>query len=574
MIHDDFGVAAVGLKYGAWDGLAHYYNRWTSAYSTIFLRLSFAEHAVALPPLLTTVVIAIGLLGLYWLLRYMFAQFRLEGPRGIFALAASCLVLAAAINAFYTPESFYWYSASMQYTVPLVCLIACLALAGWTINGAGSRRRLTLGTIACGLISFVTAGASEMFLVFQLVFLFWLAALAIAVLDRRVRRAFAVVAGLMLFATAIGLIVQLNSPGIWNRMESDAVNYRPPIRSISQLALLTIQITFESIGRQEVIAGFALLAGLGLFLGMQTTLPAASIAGDYAADGFPRAAALGLAIQIVFLPILWAQQSDNPQFFGRFSLSFMVVICLNLALTLVFLLAFWQRHRFKFLLSDKERGPTAVSGLLLLVFVLLVTMTQVRVIDGRASTYLYVTALGMLLMLAILWRARHSDRLGRSLGLAALGILVAGWVTIAALVCATFIGHGFSSHRMMAGPAFLQVSAGLLWGLHLGLTIKTSAILYANRRRWERLLMSGGLACALVIGAGMFLGQARLIPDFQIYARDWDARHADILLQRDNGQTHIEVAQLEFDLADYIGMGTLRSAEHYYGVESIQIVGP
>ena len=251
----------------------------------------------------------------------------------------------------------------------------------------------------------------------------------------------------------------------------------------------------------------------------------------------------------------------------------MVVICLNLALTLVFLLALWRRHRFRRWLNENERAPIIVSGLPLLVFTLLVTMTQARSIDGRASTYLFATSLGMLLMLAVLWGARHSDGFSRRLGLVALGILFTGWVTIAALIVVTFIGHGFTSHRMMAGPAFLQVSAGLLWGLHLGVAIKTSAIAPVNRRRWERLLMAGGLTCALIIGAGIFLGQARLIPDFQVYAKEWDARHAHILRQRDSGQAHIEVAPLTFDLADYIGMGTLQSAEQFYGVDSIKIVG-
>ena len=249
LIHDDFGVSAVGRAVGAWDGLVHYYNRWTSAYSSIFLRLSLAEHAVALPPLITMTIIAIWLVSLYWLFHQLLSCLNLNEHRGFLALSASALVVGAAINAFYTPESFYWYSANMQYTVPLAVLVGCLALASWTVRHADIRRRLILGTAAGALISFLTAGASEMFLVFQLTFLTLIAALAWAVVDRPRRRALALVAGAILFATAVGLIVQLSSPGIWNRMEADAANYRPPIRSVSQLALVTIQLTFESIGR-------------------------------------------------------------------------------------------------------------------------------------------------------------------------------------------------------------------------------------------------------------------------------------------------------------------------------------
>ncbi len=568
MIHDDFGVAAAGLEYGVWDGLLHYYNRWTSAYSSIFLRLSLAEYAVTLPPLITLIIIIIGLFALYWLLCQIFRHIRLGGPRRFYALAASCLALAAAINAFYTPESFYWYSASVQYTLPLVCLIVCLALAAWTIDKwPQSRQRLLWGASACALISFLTAGASEMFLVFQATFLTLLAALAVTVVDGQRRRALAIVAGAMLIATAVGLLLQLSSPGIWNRMEADAVNYRPPIRSLSQLAAITAQISFESVGRQEVIAGFALLFGMGITLGAQTKTSPERMARGSLAARFTQAALTGLAVQFLFLPILWAHLSDNPQFFGRYSSSYMIVLAINVALLLALLLALRQRRRVTAALKAQEHGLTAVSGFLLLAFLILVTLTQVRSIDARASTYLFATALGMLIMLAILWRPELPDCGTRALERASAGTLVIAWVTIAALICVTFIGHGFTSHRMMAGPAFLQVVAGLFWGLYLGRMINLSAAVQARR------LAAGGLLAALALGGGIFLGQARLVPDLQTYAREWDARHEIILAQRDKGLTHIEVTPLSFDLADYIGMGTLRFAEQFYGVESIEIVG-
>lgn len=572
LIHDDFGVSAMGLKYGAWDGLIRYYNRWTSAYSTIYLRLSLADYAVALPPLFTALIITVGLLGLYALLGQWFACYRLDGLRRVIALGTSCLALAAAINAFYTPESFYWYSASVQYTLPLVCLIVCLALATWSLRVADNRGRLIWGAGACALISFLTAGASEMFLVFQATCLTLFAALAFVISAPHHRRALIIVAGSMLIATTIGLIVQLSSPGIWNRMESDASNYSQPIRSISQLAIVTVQITFESIGRQEVIAGFTLLAAAGLFIGLQTKPSAQSRELGLSANNFAYAVAIGLAIQLVFLPVLLAQQSNTPQFFERYSTGFVFVICLNLALILSLLLVLGQRRRIEAALRDWEHGLTGVSGLLLLAFLLLVTMTQYRSIDARASTYLFVSSLGMLLMLAILWQSGQTDAGIRKLGRAALSALGISWITIAALVFVTFIGHGFTSHRMMAGPAFLQVFAGLLWGLYLGLSIKSLAQAYAFRQRWERLLMAGGIAIAVVIGGGIFLGHARLIPDLQTYAREWDARHADILAQKGSGKSHIEVAPLSFDLAEYIGMGTLSSAEQFYNVESIEIV--
>ena len=562
MIHDDFSAAAIGLEHGAWGGLVFEYERWTSAYSTIFLRFALAEYAVALPPLFTLGIIIIGLLGLYWLSRQVLEWLALDLPERPAALAISALSLAAAINAFYTPESFYWYSANIQYTVPLVCLLLCLALAGWLVRSE-SRKRLLGGSLACGLICFLTAGASEMFLVFQAAFLTLGAALALVIIDKRRRKALIMVASAMLLATALSALVHLASPGIWQRAARDAVNYGEPIRSLSQLAQVTIQITFESIGRSTVIAGFTLLAALGLALGLRSRLNPVSPSSTLSPSAISRAAVAGLALQVLFLPILWAHQSDAPLLLGRFSAAYMAVIALNLAL-LLGLLALWRWRRLQLALAGRERGLPLASSLLLGAYLLLIAMTQLRSIDSRASTYLFASALSMLLMLALLWQP--SDDTGkRQLGLAALGILIIAWLTIAALISVTFIGHGFTSHRMMAGSAFLQVSAGFLCGLCLGRLLARCGGLNG----WRRLVTAGSLVTVAVVAGGIFLGQARLVPDLQTYAREWDARHQTIIARRDSGQTHIEVAPLTFDLADYIGMGTLRSAHIYYGVQSL-----
>ena len=563
MIHDDFGVAAVGLERGVWGGVVYFYEGWTSAYTTIVLRLALAEHAVALPPLFALGIIIVGLLGLYWLSRQLLHGLALDLPGQPAALAVSALTLAAAINAFNTPESFYWYSASVQYTLPLVCLLLCLALAGWLMRADGSRERLRGGAVACGLGCFLTAGASEMFLVFQAAFLAPLAALAFATVGKPRRKALAWVASAMLLATAISALAHLASPGIWQRAARDAVNFGEPIRSAAQLARATIQIAFESAGRPTVIAGFTLLAALGLALGTRSRLNPASPSPSLSASAIKRAAMAGLAIQAVFLPILWTHQSDAPLAFGRYSAGYMIVIALNLAL-LLGLLSLWRGRRIQLALSQYGRGLPLASSLLLAAYLLLVAMTQLRSIDSRASTYLFASALSMLLMLSLL-RPLNGDASTRQLGQAAIGLLIIAWLTIAALICVTFIGHGFTSHRMMAGSAFLQVGAGFFCGMYLGRLLARAG----GARLWRQLLPAGSLVVVFVIAGGIMLGHARLLPDLQTYAREWDARHQRIIALRDSGQTHIEVAPLSFDLADYIGMGTLSSAHLYYGVESL-----
>lgn len=566
MIHDDFGVAAIGRELGAWGGFVHYYNNWSGAYFSIPLRTGLAEFALALPPLVALMSIGIWLLGLYWLARQLLPVFDRQKTA---ALGLSALTVAAAINAFYSPDSLYLYSANVQYTVPLACLCVCLALALRTLQRSENRASLLRGAAACALISFLTAGASEMFLVFQLIFLLLLAPVAAMLVDRRHRPGLAVVAAAMLIATTIGLIIQLSSPGIWNRMASDAIAYDPPIRSLPLLLETTVQYTYGSIGRPPVFAGFTLLLAAGMFLALLRVSAAERSARPAIAQRANLAWLVGLSVQIVFLPIVWSQRSDNPQFLSRYSLAYLAVIITHSVLLLGFLLAYWRREKLRLILESHEHALAAASSALAALFLLLFAMTQVRHIDARASTYLFVSALSLLIVLAMLWQPVPPGSAGSKLAALALASTLIGWATIAALVGVTFLGHGFFAPRIMAGAAFLQVTSGLIWGWFLGTLIRSQGGQLSSWRRW---LGAACLTVAIALGGAVFLGQARLVTDFQTYAREWDARDQSIRAQRDGGRQQITVAPLTFDLADHIGMGSLRYAERFYQVESIEIV--
>ena len=38
LIHDDFGFTAIGRELGAWDTMLHYYNRWSPANTTVYIK--------------------------------------------------------------------------------------------------------------------------------------------------------------------------------------------------------------------------------------------------------------------------------------------------------------------------------------------------------------------------------------------------------------------------------------------------------------------------------------------------------------------------------------------------------
>ena len=569
LIHDDFIYTATGRELGAWETTVQFYNRWSPAYTTVYIKAALSSLGVLLPPLSIALIVGLWMLGFYLLSREAIALLGLAGRRWLIALAVAALLAAAAINAFYSPQSFYWFSCNMTYTLPLGALAGCLALGIWILKRSDNAKILYAGAAVCALIMFLTAGAAEMYVVFQFVFLAALAALAFAIVEKRRRRALVVIAAAMLLATALGLVIQATAPGVANRLALDSERFSPPVRSLPRLLTMTSQLTFEGIGRPASSAGFVLLLGAGLFTSLATLRPPASATSESPGRRLPAATIVGLAAQLVFLPVMLAHKSDSPLYLGRYSLSYLMVLALHIALLLGFAAAFWRRRSLKLALMARPQALPVLSAAIALAFLLLFALTQVRRIDARASTYLFASALSLLVILALLWHGGATDHRSRALSLAAVGFPIIAWLTIAALYFATFLGHGFTANRIMSGSAWLQALSGLVWGVYLGYLVKSSPFTYARRRVWERCLAIGCLALALVIGGGIVLGQARLVPRLQTYAEEWDARHTYIIGQRESGRSHIKTAPLSFDLADYLGLGTLRSAPSFYGVETI-----
>lgn len=569
LIHDDFGYTATGQALGAWETVVRFYNRWSPAYTTVYIKAALSSLGTLLPPLSIALIVGLWMLGFYLLSREAIALLGLAGRRWLIALSTAALLSAAAINAFYSPQSFYWFSSNMTYTLPLGALAGCLALAIWVLKRSDNSKILYAGAAACALMMFLTAGAAEMYVVFQMVFLAALAALALAIVEKRRRRALTFIATAMLLTTALSLVIQAISPGVANRLALDAERYSPPVRSLPLLLTMTSQLTFEGIGRPASFTGFVLLLAAGLFTALATVKPPASASAASPVGRMTPATIVGLSTQLIFLPVMLAHSSDSPLYFGRYSLSYLLVLALHIALLLAFAAAFWRRRSLRLALTRRPNALPAFSATIALVFALLFVLTQVRRIDARASTYLFVSALSLLAILALLWHSGAADGRIRALALAAVGFPLIAWLTIAALYCVTFLGHGFTADRIMSGSAWLQALSGLVWGVYLGYLLKSCPYTYSGRQAWERWLAIGCLAAALIIGGGIVLGQARLLPKLRTYAEEWDARHAYIIGQRESGRSHIKTAPLSFDLADYLGLGTLRSAPRFYGVDSI-----
>ena len=69
------------------------------------------------------------MLGLTWLLSQIMAFLKVWRYRKALAVSLAALTVAASVNAFYTPQSFYWLLRHLRrYTFPLALFTVYLAL--------------------------------------------------------------------------------------------------------------------------------------------------------------------------------------------------------------------------------------------------------------------------------------------------------------------------------------------------------------------------------------------------------------------------------------------------------------
>ena len=81
----------------------------------------------------------------------------------------------------------------------------------------------------------------------------------------------------------------------------------------------------------------------------------------------------------------------------------------------------------------------------------------------------------------------------------------------------------------------------------------------------------------LALGGGIVADQLALVPKFQQYASNFDARHAEIIAQIEEGKRRISIVPLSFDLEPYLKVARLHSHRcplQYYEVDAIVIETP
>ena len=577
LVIDDYCLFDPDRTADIWKGIIFYYETQSASWSRVGLHSIVSPFEVLATALTPLAIILFSTIGLYWLLSQAVASKLPSRQKRVANLIISVLISAAAINAFVSPQSLYWYNSSIGYTLPAALFTIYLALLIALARRERSALAHYLGLAASFTIAFVLGGASEMYDVFQFAFLA-LAIFFIGLLGGRSlrRRGLSLLlAGIL--GTAAALIIHLSSPGMHARVADIEDGPISRISALPELLSGTLSMSLNYLARPEAFAGFMLLFGLGLVATLLMYRPAVSATRPKLLVLAPRPIWLCLCAQLLFVPILWTHTSDLPQVAGRYSFAFATVLAANLASLIVIAGLLLWRRRVENSMRAKQNGlPVYVTAILLFV-TLLLAMTQARSIHIRAVSYLFFTALIYLGALGWQLAPLAADRRAAKFARFATLAYFMPIATVAALVAVSLYGRGSVTERILSPIAYLQVIPGLIWGAYFAFLIQHSRLHTDASGRWIRVSAAIGMLLVASVATGIVFGHAKQIPDFAVFAREWDARHQQLIEARDSGTQDVEVQKLTFDLSYFlvgknIADGVEKGcAELYYGIDNIRL---
>ncbi|MCY3798913.1 MAG: hypothetical protein OXG84_13970 [Chloroflexi bacterium] len=576
MMRDTYGVIELSRKYDPLFLVMDFRSSWRGSFGDVFLFGVLGPFDSEIVRIMPAVIIALWLLGLFWLLMLMLTAVRLEFSRITVAAALASLMLTATINGFYSLEALYWYEAAIRYALPLALAVLgiCLMLA-LTLRCRSRRHEVGTAVIA-GLAAFAAASFSEMHLVFQLTALPFLGAAATLLVNRSHRRLALFLITISWLATIANGLVQVTAPGIGDRVEwYVGGGVTTPIRSLSELIPLTMNLTFQYVTDQRAFAGFGMLFAVGLSVSLMISSAdsRSSTKRTMSLSAIPVWA--GLIVQACFVPLLWTHISDSPSVLGRFSYAYMVVICLNAAATVAYLALALARAKISSKLRQSPRFAIALTVACWIAALAFFALTQMRSIHFKAAGHLVLSAISVLGLLSYMFATQCSQRDARRGG-ALIAICFAATVVSAfVLLALANYSIGYVRDRVMAPVSFLLVVTGLVWGTCMGLWLKSFLNAKGLTSVWLARHKLAGALVAVTIGLGIFLGRLQWLPDLELYAREWDARHQYLLAKRDEGASYVEVAPLAYDMSQYFWEADISmkpenaAAERYYGIETI-----
>ena len=460
---DDYLYFGLARDIGAWKAMEVWRAVWNGDYSNFLLVGLLAPLDTMAPPLFSLFICAAAFVGFGWLTNTVLACLGSRAHRRAASVVLASLTTAATINGFYHAQVYYWFSAAVEYSWSAVMLLLGIAMTAATAHRLQGRIQLLLAMFVAMLYAFINAGFSEMYLVFQLTAVALITVFVFIFQHGPKRNSYIVIAIAGLLGTVASLPVQLSSPGVTTRSSLSVVFGTPifPVRDLPNLLDRALDAMLEYMRHEASFAGFMLVASAGLFITLSLGSRPPVDSKPWKTSNAYAPIVLALVVQLLFIPILWSHQSDNLQVLGRFSYSFMTTVCLNAIAIAVLLGLLWRQDLLDKALK-RQNGLMIYCGCVLLLVCLLFAVTQVRSMNYKASSYLFVTTLATLIMLAgQLAFGANETPLTRLFPLAVFA--TAGAVlTLAALLGVKLWGAGYIVERALASATYALMLAGLM----------------------------------------------------------------------------------------------------------------
>ena len=345
LMADDLCIFATGRDLGPLQNVSHWREINYGSYSDSLLLSLAIPLGTASAALTGSITAALWFAGLGWLVWNRLQAFGEIRFRRALAIAITAMTLGATINGFASMQSFYWFIATLRYTLPLALLTLYLAALLKIVPSLRDRPRLLGAAAASALICFLNAGFSEGYVVFQLTFMTLLIIL-VSVFPRlgRLRRPgqAMILAGWL--ASLVGFLVQLSAPGVAARRLSVEQNpHLRPARQLGDLAERTLAETIDVATDPEAFAGFILMLAVGLLVALAHSSTQPRTENPAPSRFSRRPLVFGLVGQLLMVPLLWMHTSDFPQVLGRFSWGYAAVAAINVVLILFTIALLWQR---------------------------------------------------------------------------------------------------------------------------------------------------------------------------------------------------------------------------------------
>ncbi len=506
------------------------------SYSTLVTTVALGPFGLAIVQIFPALLLALHFASTFALMYKSLRMLRIDSHKLAISVGLSALLVGAVCASVLTRQVYYWYTASMKYSLPLVLLQLFLLLVLHCASSPSQSWRQRLRLLVGGSLCFFIAGFAETLTIPMLLGLSLLIGGAWQAGGKWRERCLPILSAGWL-ATAISALVMVTAPAIVKRIASTADRPSVAQRSLPELLSQVADAWFSHLSEPAALAAFTLMLVVGTLVGLW--LPAIATRFDTSSPRGEKLPLLpALLVQILLIPLIWPHNSDNAVFLGRFSLGYATIIINNALLIVGFASLIIQSWR-----NEERQRPSArlLPISLLGVMLLCSALTHGRAMHWRAYDYLWLTFHSLGIVLCWAMAARMGRRPARVVHAALGGLLFVALLGMAAVVFVTILPVPHDYWRVYTFLAHLNAWLGLTCGLCIGQA--TRSLLGQNI--WFKLT---ALLVALWLGGAILVENLQLLPHYQAYARQYDEWHEVIVEGRQAGQREFTFTLPAYDL--------------------------